>query len=520
MDGRIAILLVEDNVDDVAVLRRFIRRLPGSFLVDIAYMGGEAKEKAAAQTYDLALVDQNLPDIAGHDLIGELRSIQPHMPVVMLTGHGDERLAVEVMKAGAYDYLRKDDLDANTLERTFRNVLERARLEAEVHRANERLLEWAIRDGLTGLYNHRHFQELLHTEFARARRYDQPLACLMVDLDHFKRVNDTFGHPFGDEVLKQLAATLTDIARQADIIARYGGEEFVVVLPSTDLEGAARFAERLCTAVAARTVVFDGSRVDVTLSVGVATNHTRGVDDEKALIKRADAALYEAKRTGRNRVCLADDRDPLGEVPTPLAFDIAAVHEAPAQLIDTLVAVNEAAEGTSANQRHHGRRVAELAVACGARLGLPSEVLDVLRVGGLLHDLGRIGVAQQHMGGGVADPLAAYQQAPVQRHATLGADLAARCSLRPAEVEVIRHHHERWDGAGYPDGLAGEAIPLTARIVAVADAFDSLTAGHRDGASRGAALETLGAMAGSAYDPRVIEAMHAVVSHRREDAGR
>ncbi len=147
MAGRISILLVEDSVDDVAVLRRYIRRLPGNYLVDIAYTGHEALAKTCSQAFDVALVDQHLPDVAGNDLIRDLRAEHAHLPVVMLTGHGDERLAVEVMKAGAYDYMRKDDLDAQALERTLRNVLERARLEAQVRRANERLREWAIREG-------------------------------------------------------------------------------------------------------------------------------------------------------------------------------------------------------------------------------------------------------------------------------------------------------------------------------------------------------------------------------------
>jgi len=252
------ILLVEDNIDDVEVLRRFIRRVPGSYQVDIAYDADEAISKASQGAYDLALVDHQLPGASGHELIGTMREAVPELPIVMLTGHGDEKLAVEVMKAGAYDYLRKHDLDPSILARVVRNVLERSRLENEVRQVNERLREWAIRDGLTGLYNHRHFQELLRTEMARARRYGQPLACLMLDLDHFKDVNDTYGHPFGDRVLKRLAATLTDVAREVDIIARYGGEEFVVVLPNTDREGARRLAERVRRWVSENTLWFEG----------------------------------------------------------------------------------------------------------------------------------------------------------------------------------------------------------------------------------------------------------------------
>ncbi|MCA9559320.1 MAG: diguanylate cyclase [Myxococcales bacterium] len=508
MAGRISILLVEDSVDDVAVLRRYIRRLPGNYLVDIAYTGQEALAKTRSQAFDVALVDQHLPDVAGNDLIRDLRAEHAHLPVVMLTGHGDERLAVEVMKAGAYDYMRKDDLDAQALERTLRNVLERARLEAEVRRANERLREWAIRDGLTGLYNHRHFQEQLLTEFARARRYAQPLACLMIDLDHFKRINDTCGHPFGDEVLKQLARTLTEVARQADIIARYGGEEFVVVLPSTDLEGARRFAERVRAEVAARPVQADGQSVDITLSVGVATNGTPGVDSERALIKRADAALYEAKRAGRNRVCVADDQEALPDLQTPPPTERLTTSELRVRVVEGMLAVARMVEQADDGRRDHGRRVADLAVACGRRLGVERRDLEALRLGAMLHDLGRLAVRREAEGG--RDPAALAQ------HTQRGAEVLATFGLFDAEIDVVRHHHERWDGQGCPDGLRGEAIPLLARIVSVADAFDVLTTcrAGREGLERAEALTAMTADAGTRYDPRVVEALREVVGDR------
>ncbi len=501
MAGRISILLVEDSVDDVAVLRRYIRRLPGNYLVDIAYTGQEALAKTRNQAFDLALVDQHLPDVAGNDLIRDLRAEHAHLPVVMLTGHGDERLAVEVMKAGAYDYMRKDDLDAQALERTLRNVLERARLEAEVRRANDRLREWAIRDGLTGLYNHRHFQEQLLTEFARARRYAQPLACLMIDLDHFKRINDTCGHPFGDEVLKQLARTLTDVARQADIIARYGGEEFVVVLPSTDLEGARRFAERVRAEVAARPVRADGQAVDITLSVGVATSRTPGVDNERALIKRADAALYEAKRAGRNRVCVADDQDSLPDLQTPPPSERLSATELRARVVDGLLGVARLVERADGGRRDHGRRVAELALRLGRRLGVAGRDLEALRLGAMLHDLGRLAVDRTL---GNADAPAAEDQ-----HVRRGAEVLTTFGLFDAEIDVVRHHHERWDGEGFPDGLRGEAIPLLARIVSVADAFDVLTSpcAGQEGLGPAEAVSAVTADAGARYDPRVVEAL-------------
>jgi diguanylate cyclase (GGDEF)-like protein len=300
-----SILLVEDNADDVDIIRRLVRRSGADVRLDQVATGAEALELARVRAYDVALVDQQLPDTRGEQLIGQMKAAVPELPIVMLTRQGDERLAVEVMKAGAFDYLRKDDLDASVLHRTVRNAVDRARLLLEIQHANERLRDWAIRDGLTGLFNHRHFQELLRTEFARAGRYGQALACLMVDLDHFKQINDTYGHPFGDEVLKQVANTLVAEARKVDVVARYGGEEFVLVLPNTDLAGARIVAERICERVGQTPVSHDGVTVAVTLSVGVATSDDPRCTTENALVKQADAALYRAKRGGRNRVCVA-----------------------------------------------------------------------------------------------------------------------------------------------------------------------------------------------------------------------
>jgi len=505
------ILLVEDNIDDVEVLRRFIRRVPGSYQVDIAYDADEAISKASQGAYDLALVDHQLPGASGHELIGTMREAVPELPIVMLTGHGDEKLAVEVMKAGAYDYLRKHDLDPSILARVVRNVLERSRLENEVRQVNERLREWAIRDGLTGLYNHRHFQELLRTEMARARRYGQPLACLMLDLDHFKDVNDTYGHPFGDRVLKRLAATLTDVAREVDIIARYGGEEFVVVLPNTDREGARRLAERVRSSVSENTLAFEGEGVTTTVSIGVATHHDPGVEDEQDLVKRADAALYRAKHNGRDQVCVADGEGVETMTTPPPPRRQAPDGELRRRFLEGVTAMLEMAEGRADDHRQHSQRVAELATRFGRALGYDRDRLETLYTGALLHDVGRIGVSDLiWLKTGPLDPL---EREKVRLHTVLGAEMLERFEIGASERAIVRHHHERWDGGGYPDGLAGRAIPELARVVAVLDGYDALTSSRpwRPARSAAEAIAVLEDAAGTVYDPDLVRAFVALV---------
>ncbi len=502
----VRILLVEDNVDDVQVLRRLLQRLPGSFHVEVAYDGREAVELAQRRSYDLALVDQNLPDQPGQAIIQALHELGEGLPVVMLTGHGDERLAVEVMKAGAYDYLRKDELDRRSLGQVLRNVLERARLEAEVRRANARLRDWAIRDGLTGLYNHRHFQELLRTEFARARRYQQTLALLMIDLDHFKQVNDTYGHPVGDAVLRKVASTIAEQARQVDIIARYGGEEFVVVLPNTSREGASAVAERAREAVGEQLVDFDGVRVTVTISVGVATSADVGVEHERDLVKRADAALYRAKRSGRNQVRIASaSEESIFDTPPP-----ASRGEAPADAevrrrmlrgLSTLVDMAEIRDG----QPGHSKAVAERADRLAAAYGMGPMERKAARVAARLHDVGRLGISDLVLA--KAGPLDAVEQDKLRMHPLLGAEVLARCGFSSEEVEAVRSHHERWDGNGYPQGLQGEDIPVLARLISIVDGFEALSSSRawRPARTPEEALRTVQRGAGTFYDPALVD---------------
>jgi diguanylate cyclase (GGDEF)-like protein len=511
----ISILLVEDNADDVDIIRRLVRRAGADFRIDQAATGGEALELARVRAYDVALVDQQLPDTRGEQLIGQMKDAVPELPIVMLTRQGDERLAVEVMKAGAFDYLRKDDLDASVLHRTVRNAVDRARLLLEVQRANDRLRDWAIRDGLTGLFNHRHFQELLRTEFARSARYGQVLACLMVDLDHFKQINDTYGHPFGDEVLKQVANTLVAEARKVDIVARYGGEEFVLVLPNTDVAGARIVAERICERIGHQPVSHDGVTVAVTLSVGVATSDDPRCSTENALVKQADAALYRAKRAGRNRVCLAIEAagGPLSEA-LGLAPVTTAVREFEGEVRRLFLATLSGLLGMA--ERHdgfgeHGERVSRLAVAVGRVLGLESAALDALQAGALLHDVGRL--AETEPLWLKPGPLSDEERSRLPRHCLNGVRALAALPSLDREREIVRHHHENWDGTGYPDGLAGERIPVLARIVAVCDAWDALTSPRpwRGPFSPMEAMRVLDAERGRRYESRMVDALSRVL---------
>jgi len=242
---------------------------------------------------DAVLLDLLLPERDGIALLEEIKSEFDDLPIVVLTGQRDLATAVKAMQAGASDFITKPVAGAFLDLRIQKAVeLERAKRMAKL-------------DSMTGLYNHGFFQDRLKEEIRRSERYERPLTLLMLDIDHFKALNDTYGHPVGDAILKNVSKMLRATARLEDIVARYGGEEFAVILPETGAEGARLFADRVRKQLESRMRGKAGLPADtkVTVSVGVAGWSGEGTPED--LIDGADRALYRAKKEGRNRVCVA-----------------------------------------------------------------------------------------------------------------------------------------------------------------------------------------------------------------------
>jgi diguanylate cyclase (GGDEF)-like protein len=235
----------------------------------------------------------------------------PFIPIILVTALSDTDNIVQGLNTGADDYIAKP-YHFQELEARVRAMLRIKRLQDELDQknrelevANKRLKKLSITDGLTELFNHRHVHELLRDEFERSHRTEEPLAVVMIDLDRFKAVNDTYGHPTGDVVLYETARILKETAREIDMVGRYGGEEFIAILPNTDEEEAARFAERVRTAVEAHLYRDESNEIHMTCSSGAASFPAEGVETPEELLKSADEALYLAKESGRNRVVRA-----------------------------------------------------------------------------------------------------------------------------------------------------------------------------------------------------------------------
>ena len=315
--GPVRVLVVDDLPDNVEILR--VRLESRGYVVDAASNGEEALAAVHADPPQLILCDVMMPGIDGYEVARRIKQDQklPFIPIILVTALGETEHIVQGLETGADDYIAKP-YHFQELEARVRAMLRIKRLQDELDQknrelevANKRLKKLSITDGLTELFNHRHVHELLHDEFERSRRTGEPLAVVMIDLDLFKAVNDTWGHPTGDVVLFETARILRDTAREIDMVGRYGGEEFIAILPNTDEAEATRFAERVRRAVEGHLYRDETTEIRMTCSSGVASFPAQGVQAPEELLRRADEALYAAKESGRNRVVRA------AEMPAP-----------------------------------------------------------------------------------------------------------------------------------------------------------------------------------------------------------
>jgi diguanylate cyclase (GGDEF)-like protein/putative nucleotidyltransferase with HDIG domain len=356
-----------------------------------------------------------------------------------------------------------------------------------------RAMRLALTDPLTGLGNHRHFHECLERELRHAHERRLSLTLCLVDVDDFKRINDRFGHPAGDRVLSQLAARL----RQTGEAFRLGGDEFALLLPGYDENDALTAATSVVDRISALQLDQLGS---VTVSVGLATSPAHAADRDE-LIRLADSALYWAKEYGKNRVrAYRPDVIELAELKRLASGpDRAARFRAAASLA-------RAVDARDVYTGSHSQRVADLAARTARRLGLPEEEVELTRLAASLHDLGKLAIPEEILRkpGPLTDP----ERMVLERHPQIGFRMLESLGVDPV-ADWVLHHHERWDGSGYPDGLPGDEIPLGARIIFVADAYDAMTSErvYRRRVDPEQAIAELRRCAGSQFDPGIVNAL-------------
>ncbi len=347
----------------------------------------------------------------------------------------------------------------------------------ELDRKNKDLVELSITDGLTGLFNHRFIQERFDFEFKRAKRYGTNLSCMMIDIDHFKKINDTYGHQFGDFVLREISSIVVQNSREVDLCGRYGGEEFLII-STQDADGARKYAEKLHKAIEGNIFQKGKQAVHITVSIGI-SDYKAELKSKQEMIERADRALYQAKEDGRNLIRVWKESEKSEVAP----LDVSGIEtlqsklhslssEVRATYMESTNALLKAVDSKDKYTLTHSTNVSNYCVDIAHAMGVDEEQVEVIRYAGLLHDIGKIGIDKSILTKN--GPLTSEEFEVLKKHPMIGVSILKDIKFLERELPIIQHHHEWYNGGGYPQGLKGREIPFGALILAVADAYDAM----------------------------------------------
>lgn len=416
-------------------------------------------------------------------------------------------------------------------ELSFLNLFTR-QIELAITIANlfETVKKQAVTDHLTNLFNRRFFEDALHREATRSLRSKQPFCLIGLDLDHLKKINDTYGHSMGDKAIAAIASVLTKTSRSIDIPSRYGGEEFFIILPGIDAKGGLIAAERLRTTIEKTPV--EGLEGGITASLGVASfiEQTTNIDE---LFEMCDKAMYSSKQKGRNQVTLADTDNMTSwqDVAIDAFVDILTQHRIPfnrnlaTDLIEKLQIKQQDSSGASTqemlfsivdsisksyfplHQDGSTKNKVSLATIIAKRMNLPKAEVDKLKIAMLLYDIGNTMMPKDIMK--KAAPLNNTEKKAIQKHPVVGAQEI----LKPIDsvsniIPIIEHHHENWDGSGYPNNIKGNEIPITSQIILIVDSYFAMISyrPYRKAYTIDEAIEEIKTNSNKKYSPELVEA--------------
>ena len=513
------ILAIDDDSTSLAILENRLQSMDLQLIS--AEDANKGMEMAVNEQPDLILLDIVMPDIDGFELCRQLKADNrtSSIPVIFISAKSESVDKIEGLDLGAIDYVTKP-FDIGELRARIGVVLRIIELQ-------EKNLSLANTDELTGLINRRHFFDIFEREVLMAKMKNYSLALLMLDIDHFKSINDTYGHLSGDAILKQMGKILRENQYPLDVVARYGGEEFLILMSETHTQKAVKAAERLREIINRfEWEIFD-NRISITISIGLLALEPNNIIDCRDMVKKADAALYTAKHKGRNCVVRWDQVDAVEKTIKPKTQDFyelqtkisSLTRQLRTQAMGTVSALEKAMSIVIKDPylEHHAKHVQIYAVAIAEEMSLSTELKERIGTAALLHDLGKIGMPNYIFGKTAS--LTQEERDIVKQHPAASTQILAPIGIFCHELQIIRHHHERFDGSGYPDGLKGKEIEIEARVLTIADVFDAITSDHlyRNGRTYEVALKEIRDCSGTQFDPEVVEAFLKVFEKHKSE---
>jgi len=476
---------------------------------------------------------------AAEELMGASRQNLIGRPLDLPIGGYHESQEVDILRADGEEVIVevrcvetvRQDKEIYVL--SLRDITKRKRAERkltmlndELREVNSRLERLSLIDLHTGIYNHRYLEQIIGSEFDRAKRYIHPVSVILIDIDYFKSINDLYGHQFGDLIIKQFSEYLKKLIRKYDILARYGGEEFVIVCPGADRLSTRTLANRILDAVNLYVFGNGDQTIKLKVSMGVASypedRALKGMD----LIDLADKVLLFAKKAGGNRAFSTVDMEKVHKPEdVEKEVDVDAMRsridkltkKTNQSLVESIFALAKTIELKDHYTGEHVEMTAHYAIEIARSLGLPSDKIEQIRQASALHDLGKIGISEAILG--KESKLTDEEYEAIKKHPQIAADILRPVQFLQNIIPLIFHHHERWDGKGYPSGLKGEDIPLGARIIALADVYQALISDrpYRKALSPDKVIDIIRSEAGAQFDPKIVDAFLKILERRAED---
>ena len=512
-DSNLSITLVTRNESDAALVKKTLAHVyPG-----VEVKASPSDKELSEAGHSFLMVDVGALSGASLDhLLDRLSDV----PSILIVSDFAEVRSYGRLLSSRVSIVTRPDLGGMGLIQGIHHLLERKALAEQLHKTSRHLKELSIRDELTKLFNHRHFDELLATEVKKANRYRRPMGLVIVAIKNFTAINESLGHNEGDRILARAADLIRDAVREVDIPARYGDNEFAVILPESDEAAASVVAGRIQSSLATIEVELPEGGGSLSTSCGIGAISAQ-VETKEELIRTALGALLEAKRASDNSICTSgemaarrrevkENRQVIEQLHERIARITADAERSYFQSIMKAIAEFPSVKKTL---MPHSERVAFFAQRLAESMGLSeSEARTVYRAG-LLHDAGKLAIGPEILA--KPDKLSGPEQELVRQHPLFAVQILGDSPFFTSELSAVLHHHERMDGKGYPEGISGQAIPVAARILAVAEAWDTMITPQpwrAEPLALDIALEEIHKGAGTQFDPELAERFASLIA--------